>query len=98
VRRAIHADVCTHGFDGRLGSFVQAHGSEELDASLLPLPTVGFLPLGDPRIRGTIDMVERRLLVDGSSSATTRAAATTGCRAAKAHFWPAASGWRMRTC
>ena len=65
VRRAIHDDVCTRGFDRRLGSFVQSYGSAELDASLLLLPTVGFLPAGDPRIRGTVDAVERRLFVDG---------------------------------
>jgi GH15 family glucan-1,4-alpha-glucosidase len=63
--RAIHDDVCTHGFSRRLGSFVQSYGSEELDASLLLLPTVGFLPSNDPRIRGTIEAVEQRLFVDG---------------------------------
>ena len=65
VRRAIHDDVCTRGFDRRRGSFVHSYGSAELDASLLLLPTVGFLPAGDPRIRGTVDAVERRLFVDG---------------------------------
>jgi GH15 family glucan-1,4-alpha-glucosidase len=65
VRRAIHDDVCAHGFDRQLGSFVQSYGSSELDASLLLLSTVGFLPSADPRIRGTIEAVERRLFVDG---------------------------------
>jgi GH15 family glucan-1,4-alpha-glucosidase len=65
VRRAIHEDVCTHGFDRQLGSFVQSYGSKELDASLLLLPTVGFLPAADPRIQGTVAAVERRLFVDG---------------------------------
>jgi GH15 family glucan-1,4-alpha-glucosidase len=65
VRRTIHEDVCTHGFDRQLGSFVQSYGSQELDASLLLLPTVGFLPPSDPRIRGTIEAVERRLFLDG---------------------------------
>jgi GH15 family glucan-1,4-alpha-glucosidase len=65
VRRAIHEDVCTHGFDAQMGSFVQSYGSKELDASLLLLPTVGFLPPGDRRVRGTIEAVERRLFVDG---------------------------------
>src|SRR3712207_7340887 len=50
TRQAIHADVCAHGFDRGLGSFVQSYGSQELDASLLLLPTVGFLPPGDPRV------------------------------------------------
>ena len=65
VRRAIHDDVCTRGFDAQMGSFVQSYGSKELDASLLLLPTTGFLPPTDPRIRGTIAAIERHLLVDG---------------------------------
>ena len=65
VRDAIHADVCRNGFDSELGSFVQAYGSKALDASLLLLPMVGFLPPSDPRIVGTVRAIERRLLVDG---------------------------------
>src|SRR5215831_8580335 len=62
---AIHADVCRRGFDQELGSFVQSYGSKHLDASLLLLPLVGFLPPDDPRVRGTLQAIERRLLVDG---------------------------------
>jgi GH15 family glucan-1,4-alpha-glucosidase len=65
VRDAIHHDVCTRGFDARQGSFVQSYGSNQLDASLLLLPTTGFLPATDARIQGTIAAVERQLLVDG---------------------------------
>jgi len=65
IRQTIHDDVCTHGYDRELGSFVQSYGSKELDASLLLLPTVGFLPPTDPRIRGTIAAVEQRLFVNG---------------------------------
>jgi len=65
VRQAIHDDVCTHGFDRQLGSFVQSYGSQELDASLLLLATVGFLPPTDQRMLGTIAAVEKRLFVDG---------------------------------
>jgi GH15 family glucan-1,4-alpha-glucosidase len=65
LRQIIHAEVCERGFDRALGSFVQSYGSKEVDASLLLLPTTGFLPPGDPRIRGTIEAIERRLLVDG---------------------------------
>jgi GH15 family glucan-1,4-alpha-glucosidase len=65
LRQRIHDEVCTQGFDRQLGSFVQSFGSQELDASLLLLPTVGFLPPSDPRITGTIRAVERRLFVDG---------------------------------
>ena len=65
VRDEIHADVCARGFDGELGSFVQAYGSKELDASLLLIPLVGFLPASDPRIRGTIAAIERDLMAGG---------------------------------
>lgn len=64
-RDRIHEDVCTNGFDPDLGSFVQSYGSTQLDASLLLLPTVGFLPVSDTRIRGTVEAIERRLLVNG---------------------------------
>jgi len=65
VRQVIHNEVCERGFDSELGSFVQSYGSKELDASLLLLATVGFLPPEDPRIRGTIEAVERHLFRDG---------------------------------
>jgi GH15 family glucan-1,4-alpha-glucosidase len=65
IRQMIHDDVCTHGFDRQRGTFVQSYGSHELDASLLLIPTVGFLPPHDPRIVGTIHAVEDRLFVDG---------------------------------
>jgi GH15 family glucan-1,4-alpha-glucosidase len=65
LRRAIHAEVCRNGFDARLGSFVQSYGSTALDASLLLVPLVGFLPPGDPRVRGTLDAVQQRLMPDG---------------------------------
>ncbi len=65
VRDKIHADVCRNAFDPKLGSFVQAYGSKALDASLLLLPLVGFLPPTDRRIIGTVKAIERRLVVDG---------------------------------
>jgi GH15 family glucan-1,4-alpha-glucosidase len=61
----IHAEVCERGFDSDLNSFVQAYGSKRLDASLLLIPLVGFLPAADPRIQGTLRAVEDRLLIDG---------------------------------
>ena len=61
----IHADVCEQGFDHELNSFVQAYGSKRLDASLLLLPMVGFLPPEDPRVRGTLRAIEDRLLIEG---------------------------------
>jgi GH15 family glucan-1,4-alpha-glucosidase len=65
IRRRIHEEVCACGFDRDLGSFVQSYGSKELDASLLLLPTTGFLPPTDPRVVGTIEAIERRLFIDG---------------------------------
>ena len=65
IRDDIHQDVCRRGFDPDLGSFVQAYGSKSLDASLLLLPLVGFLPPTDPRIIGTVNAIEQRLFVDG---------------------------------
>ncbi|HET7568361.1 MAG TPA: glycoside hydrolase family 15 protein [Gaiellaceae bacterium] len=65
LRDEIHADVCAHGWSEELGSFTQSYGSTELDASLLLLPLVGFLPADDPRVRGTVEAIERELLQDG---------------------------------
>jgi GH15 family glucan-1,4-alpha-glucosidase len=65
LRSAIHADVCANGFDSRRGSFVQSYGAGELDASLLLIPLTGFLPIDDPRVRGTIAVIEQELVEDG---------------------------------
>ncbi len=65
VRDAIHAQVCESGFDAQRNAFVQSYGSPHLDASLLLIPQVGFLPPEDPRVRGTVDAIERDLVVDG---------------------------------
>ncbi|MFL5267747.1 MAG: glycoside hydrolase family 15 protein [Stellaceae bacterium] len=65
IRDEIHGDVCRNAFDAGLGSFVQAYGSKSLDASLLLLPLVGFLTADDPRMIGTVEAIERRLVVDG---------------------------------
>ncbi|WP_339031281.1 glycoside hydrolase family 15 protein [Bradyrhizobium symbiodeficiens] len=65
LREAIHRDVCNKGFDAEENAFVESYGSKMLDASVLLLPAVGFLPPDDPRIRGTIAAVETRLMRDG---------------------------------
>ena len=65
VRDAIHRQVCERGFDAAQGSFVQSYGSPALDASLLLIPVVGFLPPDDARIRGTVAAIERGLLRQG---------------------------------
>jgi GH15 family glucan-1,4-alpha-glucosidase len=64
LREHIHQDVCRHGFDAELNSFVQSYGAKQLDASLLLLPLVGFLPADDHRIVGTVAAIEKYLLRD----------------------------------
>lgn len=61
----IHADVCAHGYDSERNTFTQYYGSEGLDAALLLLPRVGFLPWDDARVVGTVEAVQRELTVDG---------------------------------
>jgi GH15 family glucan-1,4-alpha-glucosidase len=65
LREAIHRDVCAKGFDPAVNAFVESYGSQMLDASVLLLPSVGFLPASDPRILGTIAAVETRMMPDG---------------------------------
>jgi GH15 family glucan-1,4-alpha-glucosidase len=65
IRTRIHDEVCRFGFNRRLNSFVQYYGSDQVDASLLLLPLVGFLPPEDPRIAGTVRQVEKQLLRRG---------------------------------
>ena len=65
LRDEICDDVCTRGYNDKLGTFVQAYGSDQLDASLLLLPCVGFLPVNDPRIAGTVAAIERTLVRNG---------------------------------
>lgn len=65
LRDRIHYDVCRNGFDADRNSFVQHYGTSEVDASLLMIPLVGFLPPTDPRVTGTVDAIERDLVHDG---------------------------------
>ncbi|MGH8821570.1 MAG: glycoside hydrolase family 15 protein [Rhodoferax sp.] len=65
VRDAIHRQVCARGFDAAQGSFVQSYSATQLDASLLLIPLVGFLPASDSRVRGTLSAIERHLVRDG---------------------------------
>jgi GH15 family glucan-1,4-alpha-glucosidase len=65
LRETIHRDVCENGFDPRLNTFVESYGSQLLDASILLLPAVGFLPASDPRVRGTIEAIEKYMMRDG---------------------------------
>ncbi|MGD9844102.1 MAG: glycoside hydrolase family 15 protein [Variibacter sp.] len=86
VRKAIHDDVCAKGFDRELGSFVRAYGSKQLDASLLLIGAVGFLPHEDPRIAGTVQAVEKALLVDGFLQRYDTARADDGLPAGEGAF------------
>jgi len=65
LRETIHRDVCEKGFDPGQNSFVEAYGANVLDASILLLPSVGFLPSSDPRVVGTLAAVEKYLMRDG---------------------------------
>ena len=65
LRDTIHADVMAKGFDAARNTFVQSYGRPELDASLLLIPRVGFLPTDDPRVVGTIDAIQQELTHDG---------------------------------
>jgi carbohydrate kinase (thermoresistant glucokinase family) len=65
VRDRMHATICELGFDRERNTFTQSFGSNELDASLLLIPLVGFLPADDPRVRGTVAAIERELMIDG---------------------------------
>jgi GH15 family glucan-1,4-alpha-glucosidase len=65
VRDEIHREVCERGFDHELNSFTQSYGSKRLDASLLVIPLVGFLPADDGAVLGTVAAIERELYRDG---------------------------------
>jgi GH15 family glucan-1,4-alpha-glucosidase len=65
LRDTIHRDVCEKGFDRKLNTFVESYGSQLLDASILLLPAVGFLPGDDPRVRGTLAAIEQHMMRDG---------------------------------
>ncbi|GAA3113110.1 glycoside hydrolase family 15 protein [Planomonospora alba] len=65
LRDRIHAEICDKAFDRARGTFTQSYGSHELDAALLLIPAVGFLPARDPRVVGTVEAIERELMSDG---------------------------------
>jgi GH15 family glucan-1,4-alpha-glucosidase len=65
LRDTIHREVCEKGFDRNLNTFVESYGSQLLDASILLLPAVGFLPGDDPRVHGTLAAIEKHMMHDG---------------------------------
>jgi len=65
IRDRIHREVCDRGYNKRREAFTQVYGSDQLDASLLMMPLVGFLPASDGRVRKTVEAIERELMQDG---------------------------------
>ena len=78
LRETLHRQICAQGFDGGLGAFVQSYGSKELDASLLMIPLVGFLPATDPRVLGTVAAIEKHLMRGGFVDRYTSSSAVDG--------------------
>ncbi|MHB1566209.1 MAG: glycoside hydrolase family 15 protein [Acidiferrobacter sp.] len=88
IRTAIHAQICAQGYDAKTNTFVQSYGSSYLDASLLLIPQVGFLPATDPRVRGTVEAIERSLVVDGLVQRYSTVAALDGLPPREGTFLP----------
>jgi GH15 family glucan-1,4-alpha-glucosidase len=65
TREAIHREICDHAFDTAKNTFMQSYGSSQLDAALLLMPVFGFLPGSDPRVKGTVEAIERELMPNG---------------------------------
>ncbi len=88
LRAAIHEQVCRQGFDADLNSFVQYYGSKHLDASILMMPLVGFLPPEDERVIGTVKAIETHLMENGFVGRYTQDPAVDGMPHGEATFLP----------
>jgi GH15 family glucan-1,4-alpha-glucosidase len=88
LRDVIHDQVCTQGYNSELRSFTQAYGSKELDASLLLVPAVGFLPIDDERVVGTVEAVKRDLMVKGFVARYNNDSGVDGLPGGEATFLP----------
>jgi len=97
IRDEIHREVCERGYDRERRTFTQYYGSKELDASVLNIPQVGFLPSTDERVSGTIDAVWRELGRDGFVSRYSTAETDDGLPGDEGQSWPARSGWLARS-
>lgn len=86
IRGEIHDEVCRLGFSHELGSFVQYYGSKDLDASVLMMPLVGFLPPDDPRIKSTIAAVEKYLMKEGLVARYNPASSVDGLQGSEGIF------------
>jgi GH15 family glucan-1,4-alpha-glucosidase len=99
-RVAVRNEVCEKGFNKKLNSFVQAYGSEILDASCLRIPLVGFLPATDHRIVGTVDAIQKHLMNNGFVQRYDTSRTDDGLRGGEGHFlacsfWLVACLWLM---
>jgi GH15 family glucan-1,4-alpha-glucosidase len=88
LRETIHEQVCRQGFDAELNSFVQYYGGKHLDASVLMMPLVGFLPPDDPRVLGTVRAVETHLMKNGFVGRYTQDPAVDGLPHGEGTFLP----------
>ncbi len=88
LRETIHEQVCRQGFDAELNSFVQFYGGKHLDASVLMMPLVGFLPPDDPRVLGTVRAVESHLVKNGFVGRYTQDPAVDGLPHGEGTFLP----------
>ena len=88
IRDQIHAEVCAKAYDRDRKTFVQAYGSPNLDAALLMMPLVGFLPTTDERIQGTVDAIQRELTTDGFVRRYTTDSAVDGLPPGEGVFLP----------
>lgn len=95
VRDEIHQNICENGYDSELNSFVQFYGSKKMDASLLMMPLVGFLPITDTRVIGTIKCIENKLMKDGLVRRYTPDEAIDGQVGSEGTFLPC-SFWLVR--
>ena len=86
IRGQIHAEVCKKGYDERRGTFTQYYGSQELDAAVLMIPMVGFLPAMDARVTGTIDAIRDELGHDGFISRYSTTASDDGLPGTEGQF------------
>ena len=98
IRDEIHQQICDEGFDRDLNSFTQSYGSKRLDAAVLQLPLVGFLPPDDPRVLGTVNAIERTLMQNGfvSRYETSSTGDVDGLPAGEGAFLPC-SFWLAQT-
>jgi GH15 family glucan-1,4-alpha-glucosidase len=88
LRDAIHEQVCRQGFNADLNSFVQYYGGKHLDAAILMMPLVGFLPANDARVIGTVKAVETQLVENGFVGRYTQDPAVDGLPHGEATFLP----------